>query len=90
MRALNSVGYSINSEYYSVTTTKVPSAPSTFITDAQNFASITISWTEPANGGQSISDYQVDWNQGSSTNTWTPLASTTSGATTFTKNGLGD
>lgn len=34
-------------------------------------------------GGQTV-DYKVYWNQGSTTNTWVVLASSTSGATTYT------
>ena len=72
-----------------MTTTEEPDAPSAFATIAESTTSITISWTPPAeDGGEVITDYQVDWNQGSSTDTWTTLASTTSGATSITKSGL--
>ena len=57
VRAISSVGTSANSSDYSVTTTSVPDAPSSFSTDAESTSSITISWTEPNNGGSAITDY---------------------------------
>ena len=72
-----------------MTTTEEPDAPSTFTTVSESTTSITISWTAPAeDGGEAITDYEIDWNQGSVTNSWTPIASTTSGSTSYTKNGL--
>ena len=65
MRAKNSVGLSIDSSDYSIITTTIPTAPSTFNTDARSTSSITLSWTEPDDGGESITDYALDWNQGS-------------------------
>ena len=62
IRAVNAVGLSTDSIDHIVITTSVPDAPSIFNTDADSTSSITISWTEPNNGGEPISDYEIDWN----------------------------
>ena len=66
----------------------VPAAPSVFSTDSQSTTSISFSWTEPADGGDTITDYEIDWNQGDSINSFTPLTTTTSGSRTKTVSGL--
>ena len=45
-----------------------PDAPSTFFTESQSSSSITFSWNEPYNGGEAITDYEIDWNQGDTIN----------------------
>lgn len=77
--AVNEVGASEYSDTITVMAASVPSAPSSFSTVAQSTTSITISWTEPDNGGTAITDYEIDWDQGSQTNSWTSLVTTTSG-----------
>jgi hypothetical protein len=65
-----------------------PSAPDTFTTVSQSATAITISWTAPDDGGTAITDYQVDWDQGSSVASWTSLVTTTSGSTQHIVTGL--
>ena len=77
--AINQVGTSDCSDTITVMAASAPSAPSSFSTDAQSTTSITISWVEPDDGGTSITDYEIDWNQGSQVDTWQPLVGTTSG-----------
>ena len=80
VKAISSVGSSADSSDYSVTTTEEPDAPSTFTTVAESTSSITISWTEPTeDGGSAITDYEIDWNQGSQTDSWINLSLTTGG-----------
>lgn len=45
-----------------------PDAPSAFFTESQSSSSITFSWNEPYNGGEAITDYEIDWNQGDTIN----------------------
>ena len=59
-----------------------------FTTNAQSTTSITFSWNEPYNGGDAITDYEIDWNQGDTINTFTRLVSTTYGTRVHTVNGL--
>ena len=66
----------------------MPTAPSEFFTNAQSNTSITFAWSEPNNGGLTITDYEIDWNQGDSINKYTSLAATTSGARSKTVSGL--
>ena len=82
------IGTSVNSLDHVVDTAAVPAEPTHLTTVSQSTSSITISWAEPFDGGSTITDYEVDWNQGSQTNSWTPLTSTTGGATSYTKSGL--
>ena len=91
--AFNSIGDSITSDEGNGATIPIadtiPQPPSSFTTDSQSTSSITISWTEPAdNGGDPITDYEIDWDQGATTNSYTPLVSTTSGTRTHTISGL--
>lgn len=65
-----------------------PQPPSSFTTDSQSTSSITISWTEPDNGGDPISDYEIDWDRGATIDSYTTLVSTTSGTLTHTISGL--
>ncbi len=91
VEAYNTMGYSTPSAENTSGAT-VKKAPQV---DASNLArgasttktAIELTWTgvttSPDNGGQTV-DYKVYWNQGSSVDTWTLLASTTGGATTYT------
>ena len=79
--AHNSIGESEPSSVITIKAASEPSAPDTFTTVSQSTTAITISWAAPDNGGTAITDYQVDWDQGSSVASWTPLVTTTSGST---------
>ena len=66
----------------------VPAAPSVFTTVARTATSITFGWSEPYDGGDVITEYEIDWNQGDTINTFTPLATTSSATRTYTVSGL--
>ena len=87
--AINDIGNSDYSDTITIMAASEPAAPSVFTTDSQSRTSITISWSEPDNGGIAITDYQIDWNQGDSVgSTYTSLVTTTSGTRTHTVSGL--
>lgn len=90
MIAHNEVGESDPSGLITIKAASVPSTPLIFTTVHQSTTSITISWTEPDNGGTAITDYEVDWDQGSNVNAWTALVTTTSGTTQHIVSGLTD
>lgn len=58
----NSIGDSAQSEIIKIMAASAPTAPSVFATVAQSTTSITFNWSEPDNGGDPISDYEIDWN----------------------------
>lgn len=66
----------------------VPAAPSVFTTVARTASSITFGWSEPYDGGDTIIEYEIDWNQGDTINSFTPLATTSAAVRTYTINGL--
>ena len=86
--AVNLVGDSPASSTILIMAASVPSAPSVFTTIDSSTTSITISWTTPDNGGDAITDYEIDWNQGDLVNSYTSLVSTTSGTNIHVVNGL--
>lgn len=64
----------------------IPNAPANLAVSAQTATALTIQWdavSSADNGGDAVTDYRIYWDQG--TSTWTQLATSTVGATTFTK-----
>ena len=82
--AANQVGDSVPSSVITIMAADKPQPPSVFTTVAQSVESITISWQEPDDGGDTISDYEIDWNQGDTVNSYDVLVTTTSGTRTHT------
>lgn len=56
-----------------------PNTPTDLAVDAASSTSITLSWTAPYNGGTTITDYQVQWDD---TGSYTTVKTTTLGLTT--------
>ena len=59
----------------------MPSATTIFSLISQSQFRLVFQWTAPSNGGSTIIDYYVLWDQG--TGVYVQLASTTFGATTY-------
>ena len=77
MAAINAVGTSVQSTALSVIAARVPITPSAPSKKDASTTSITVKWTEPDNRGSPITSYQVHWNGGGSSETFTLLATVT-------------
>lgn len=92
MIATNSYGVSQTSNTSSsITATTVPNTPTSLSGDILS-QTVNLTWSAPANGGSSITDYTIQYssNSGSSWTTWAHTASTsTSASITGLTNGTG-
>lgn len=78
--AVNDIGESILSEFIEIHAAKVPDAPNAPTLVSQSASAITISWTVLAvskNGGSSVTDYKLYWDDPLTLEGYVVLASTT-------------
>lgn len=86
--AKNSIGESAQSTILTVIAASVPSAPAGLYVITQSSTEITIGWVAPSNGGNPITDYIVNYNQGNAIDVWIVLAASTSGQVQKTLSGI--
>lgn len=86
--AKNSIGESAQSNILTVIAASVPSAPAGLYVISQSSTEITIGWVAPSNGGNPITDYIVNYNQGNAIDVWIVLAASTSGQVQKTLSGI--
>jgi len=80
VKAINVAGPSLGSTSSDqIMAATKPNAPTDLTVDSASSTSITLSWTAPYNGGATITDYQVQWDD---TGSYTTVKSTTLGLTT--------
>lgn len=83
MVAVNQVGDSARSDILKVKASTTPSKITEITTEDQSMYLIDLSWVEPDNGGDTIVDYNVYWDQ--AIGVYVKIASSTSGQTSFTR-----
>lgn len=82
--ASNSIAESVASSVLSVIAASAPAAPSGLYVISQSQTEISVGWPAPANNGNAITDYIVNYNQGNLVDVWVNLVSSTAGLTSVT------